>query len=260
MSSQQRRLHFHRYEFKYLISGDTRAAVLCALENRMERDSYSTEDGSYFVRSLYFDTSSFRCHRDKEDGLHSRYKFRIRSYSAELCEPVFLELKGKYDNLVYKHRQLLRADGLADAMEGGIGALCSHVMEGEKYNGVGRHFVADCFRSRLAPSLVVDYSRTAFENSANPDFRATLDTAVTARKSGRNGVPCGHCQDLAPSFSVLEIKFRYHLPAWFHRMVQGYQLCRVPFSKFHLAGERLWMCNTRSLLDRMVERGRCWPL
>lgn len=260
MDSSMRKLHFHRYEFKYLVSGQTETSVLGAIENRMERDSHSAADGSYSVRSLYFDTSNFAYHQQKTDGLHSRYKFRIRSYNPGSADPVFLELKGKQDCLVYKHRHIMPAEGLREALAGGTSNLCGFVMDSEGCNGVGRHFVADCFRNRLSPSLVVDYRRTAFENAANPDFRATIDRGVTAWKAGRDGLPTGNEEDLSSDFSVLEIKFRYHLPAWFHRLTQGLELTRISFSKFHTAGERLWMLNSRSMLDRMVERGRSWPL
>jgi hypothetical protein len=260
MESHLRKLHFHRYEFKYTISGEVADTVLSTLETRMERDSHSSSEGSYFVRSLYFDTSTFAYHRQKEDGLHSRYKFRIRSYSPDPVDPVFLELKGKQDCLVYKHRHVMPFRGFPEAMAGGMGRLCSFVMESPGCNGVGRHFVADCFRNRLSPSVLVDYCRTAFENRANPDFRATIDRNVTAWKAGRDGSPTGPPEDLSPGFDVLEIKFRYHLPGWFHRLAQGLELTRVSFSKFYNAGDRLWMANTGSRLNRMVERGRSWPL
>lgn len=260
MESHPSKLHFHRYEFKYKVSGETAGAVLANIENRMERDSHSSAQGSYHVRSLYFDTATFAYHRQKEDGLHSRYKFRIRSYSQDPSEPVFLELKGKQDCLVYKHRHMLPFTGFPEAMAGGMGRLCSFVMESRDCNGVGRHFVADCFRNRLSPSVVVDYDRTAFENSANPDFRATIDRGVTAWKAGRDGSPVGPSEDLSPGFDILEIKFRYHLPGWFHRLTQSLELTRVSFSKFYNAGDILWMANTNSRLNRMVERGRAWPL
>jgi hypothetical protein len=260
MESRISKLHFHRYEFKYTVAGEVADTVIATLENRMERDSHSSSEGSYFVRSLYFDTASFAYHRQKEDGLHSRYKFRIRSYSRASQDPVFLELKGKQDCLVYKHRHMMPCEGFPEAMAGGMGKLCSFVMESEGCNGVGRHFVADCFRNRLSPIVVVDYARTAFENSANPDFRATIDRNVTAWKAGRDGFPVGPSEDLSPGFDVLEIKFRYHLPGWFHRLAQGLDLSRVSFSKFYNAGDRLWMANTGSQLNRMVERGRSWPL
>jgi hypothetical protein len=260
MSPHRLRLHFHRYEFKYRVSGETFKTILHALENRMERDEYSSPGGQYYVRSLYFDTSDFRYHQEKEAGLHSRYKFRIRSYSEGFSDPLFLELKGKQDNLVYKHRQPIPVANLEEAMSGGISTLCEAVMNSRGYNGVGSRFVSDCYRCRLSPSLVVDYRRSAFENSANPDFRATIDTGVMAWKARRDGSPSGGMVDISPDFGILEIKFRYHLPSWFHQLIQRCELNRVPFSKFHRAGERLWMLGSPSLLNRRVERGRSWPL
>ncbi len=254
------KLHFHRYEFKYLLSGARRDAVLSALERRMERDAHSAADGSYWVRSMYFDTVDFAYHREKESGLHYRYKFRIRSYGAGTKSPVFLELKGKYDNLVFKHRQNLAAEGLAEALEAGTGAMCDFVTGSGQCSDVGLHFAADCFRRRLSPSLVVDYRRAAFENRANPDFRATMDSDARAWRARRNGAPTGIPREISPFFSILEIKFRYRMPSWFHKLVQNMNLVRISFSKFHRAGEMLWMNDASARLNRMVERGQNWPL
>ncbi|MEN8210060.1 MAG: VTC domain-containing protein, partial [Candidatus Fermentibacteria bacterium] len=98
------RLHFHRYEFKYLIEGTTLSGILRELELRLERDIHSDATGSYFVRSHYFDTDTFDLYREKLAGLQRRYKFRLRSYSSSslYTGPLFLELKGRNDSLVYK--------------------------------------------------------------------------------------------------------------------------------------------------------------
>ena len=35
-----------------------------------------------------------------------------------------------------------------------------------------------------------------------------------------------------PGYTILEVKFRYHLPKWFHRLIQSTELRRVSISKF----------------------------
>ncbi|GIT49437.1 MAG: hypothetical protein Ct9H300mP14_13650 [Gammaproteobacteria bacterium] len=58
-----------------------------------------------FCPQSYFDDPPIRI-SDKIDGLKSRYKFRVRTYtsSPEMNVPVFLEIKGRHNNLVFKHR------------------------------------------------------------------------------------------------------------------------------------------------------------
>ena len=256
MSEEIPRLHFHRFEFKYIVSGELLARIERELALRMERDRHSGEDGSYFIRSIYFDTDSFAWHAEKKAGLFKRYKYRLRTYrdGQHYSDPIFLELKGRSDVLVYKHRQVLDSRNLEALLSAGMGTLCTAIAESDSENRVGQRFVFDVFRMRLSPSVVVDYNRTAFENHANPDFRATLDRLVFAYRAGSNGLPEGHPFQITPDFTVLEIKFRYHLPAWFHRLIQECELWRRSFSKFERATDAAYMNNSAARLNRLLER------
>ncbi len=256
-SGQPPRLHFHRYEFKYLLRPFEEEKVLRELDRRMERDVHSSAAGYYFVRSHYFDSSGLCCYREKVNGHRRRHKFRLRMYSDSdrFIDPLFMELKGKDDMLVYKHRMPLKARGVAPALSRGKSAIADLVTASPEANGVADSFVFDLFRRGLAPSVVVDYRRTAFQHRADPDFRATLDTRVVARRCDRSGLPAGRPQNLSSPYSVLEIKFRYRLPAWFHRLIQDMELRRQSFSKFSVATRRVYMDDPAGMLDRLMERG-----
>jgi len=255
------RLHFHRYEFKYLLRPFEEAKILAELDLRMDRDEYSSSEGDYFVRSHYFDSTSLCCYREKVNGHKRRHKFRLRMYEKAdgFRDPVFMELKGKDDMLVYKHRMPLQAEELAPALGRGRGAVATMVTECPGANGVAHSFVFDLFRRGLSPSVVVDYRRTAFEHRADPDFRATVDSRVLARRCDRNGLPVGRPQDLVSPFSVLEIKFRYRMPAWFLRLIQEMELGRQSFSKFSLGTRRVLIDDPAGSLDRFIERGVSCP-
>lgn len=251
------RLHFHRYEFKYLLRPSEEERVRTELDRRMERDEHSSSSGYYFVRSHYFDSAGLVCYREKVNGHRRRHKFRLRMYSQSdvFRDPLFMELKGKDDMLVYKHRMPLGAEGVASAIAGGRSTMADLVTGSPGANGVADSFVFDLFRRGLFPSVVVDYRRTAFQHRADPDFRATLDTRVIARRCDRAGLPAGRPRDLASPFSVLEIKFRYRLPAWFHRLIQDMELRRQSFSKFSVATRRVYVDDQAGMLDRLMERG-----
>jgi hypothetical protein len=256
MSAEIPKLHFHRFEFKYLVSGEILERIEHELSLRMERDRHSGTDGSYAIRSIYFDSEAFHWLSEKKAGLYERYKFRLRSYTLEkrYSTPVFLELKGKSDVLVYKHRQFLDPHSLKDSLSAGMVTFCEDIIGSECCSRVGQRFVHDIFRMRLSPSVVVDYRRAAFENSANPDFRVTIDRDVFATRAGDDGLPRGVPYDLTPGFVVLEIKFRYHLPAWFHRMIGEYELWRKSFSKFERATDAVYMMDRTARLNRILER------
>ena len=38
-------------------------------------------------------------------------------------------------------------------------------------------------------------------------------------------------RELMPGYTVVEVKFRYHVPSWFHRIIQSFELRRVSISK-----------------------------
>ena len=61
---------------------------------------------------LYFDNKNYDCYHEKIDGLLNRRKFRIRTYSSnkKIKSKIFLEIKGRYNNLVYKDRTPLNDD------------------------------------------------------------------------------------------------------------------------------------------------------
>ena len=108
MPSPALTLEFSRFEFKYILHQKLRAAVEAELGYFMDLDPFvkEAEHQKYFVRSLYFDDPHNSAFYDKIDGLKSRSKFRIRTYTRtpDGITPQFLEEKGRHDNKVFKHR------------------------------------------------------------------------------------------------------------------------------------------------------------
>jgi len=107
-------LHFARFEFKYVLRAQKRREVESDLLYFLEYDPFveNRDNHRYFVRSLYFDDPNFTAFHDKIDGLHSRSKFRLRTYTFDSKEtaPIFLEIKGRHNNLVFKHRTPVQRD------------------------------------------------------------------------------------------------------------------------------------------------------
>ena len=68
-------------EFRHEWKHEIRPSDLLALRSRLgavlERDRHAV-NGSYEIRSLYFDNLSDKALREKIDGVNGREKFRIR--------------------------------------------------------------------------------------------------------------------------------------------------------------------------------------
>ena len=91
------KLHFARFEFKYVLPQGLRSDLERELRYFLEFDPYvaARPEHRYFVRSLYFDDPFYSSYYDKVDGLFSRYKFRVRTYTENPFDdtPLFLEIK-----------------------------------------------------------------------------------------------------------------------------------------------------------------------
>ena len=81
-----------RHEYKHLISSSEDRLLSARLGRLFPRDSHAGPDGTYRVRSLYFDTPGNRALRQKLSGADSREKFRLRYYGDS---PAFLRLEKK---------------------------------------------------------------------------------------------------------------------------------------------------------------------
>ncbi len=92
---------FKRYEIKYLLDSRRYSAVRRAMEGRTVGDEY----GRSTVCNVYYDTPDHRIIRRSLEKPPYKEKMRLRSYGTPRGDSkVFLELKKKYDAVVYKRR------------------------------------------------------------------------------------------------------------------------------------------------------------
>ena len=102
---------FKRYEIKYIITAEQKARILKAMEPYMEPDRF----GRSTVRNIYYDTDDFVLARHSIAKPDFKEKLRVRCYAdADADSTVFVELKRKFDGVVYKRRVGLRE---SDAMK-----------------------------------------------------------------------------------------------------------------------------------------------
>ena len=236
-------LHFARFEFKYVLSAFKRQSIEADLLHFLDYDPFVARrpDHRYFVRSLYFDDSSYTAFHDKIDGLYSRYKFRVRTYSQsqESESPIFLEIKGRHNNLVYKHRTPVKKSGTDWRMLKGD-HLSNQLLNSTAKNDVRNRFEYDLCRKALKPVALIDYERRPYVSKYDPNFRITFDEELRASRAdslfpGSKSPP----RKVIPGYTVIEVKFSHHLPSWFHRVIQTHELQRVSISKIVSGMEKL---------------------
>jgi len=228
------RLHFLRFEFKYVLRGDLRREVERELGYFMQLDPFvgASAERKYFVRSLYFDDRTYSHYFEKVDGELHRAKFRLRTYARTPDEDAatFLELKGRHDTMVFKHRAELVRGG--NDFGAGAAATTAMVLERTQASPVLERFRFSLARRRLLPLMLVDYQRRPYVSKYDPAFRLTFDDDIRATRTGSLFPSAGeNPRRVLGGYTIMEVKFRHHVPAWFHRILQSYDLRRQSVSK-----------------------------
>ena len=213
---------FARKEVKYRLSGEQGARMLDRIAPFVMPDVYS----DYTICNLYCDTSDFYfAYHSLEKPIYKE-KLRLRSYGAAgPDETVFLELKKKYDGVVYKRRIMLLQNEALCYFQNGAPPSCSGQIWQE----------LDYFQKRFqtAPRVFLAYDRKAFVAKDDPNLRITFDRNIRSRRdrldfaSGLDGTPL-----FSDETRILEIKSLHGLPRWLLEALAKEQLVPTSFSKY----------------------------
>lgn len=220
MSSQ---MVFQRYEIKYLLTRKQKEIILAAMEPYMERDAY----GRSTIRNVYYDTDNYRLVRRSLEQPVYKEKLRVRSYGAvEPGDRVFVELKKKYEGVVYKRRIHIPEKAAVDYLAGRRTAPDrSQITEEIDY----------CLRfyRTLEPKVFLSYEREAYYTREPGDFRVTFDENILWRETelslekGVYGAPI-----LKQGQTLMEIKTPGNIPLWMVKVLSGEGIRKTSFSKY----------------------------
>jgi hypothetical protein len=221
----------YRQEIKQLLSPTQTLLLQQRISAILQPDAHSGADGSYYIRSIYFDTLSDRAYTEKEAGISEREKIRIRFYDFQ-DKVIKLERKEKRENLIYKDSLSISREAAEAALNGDYTPLLSC-----------RSPLADYVYSLAAseglhPTVVVDYVRKAYLYPVG-NVRITFDTALQA---GRTDIPlwqAGNVFDVLEGNTILEIKFNHYLPEHIRQVLSSVPGERMALSKYTLCRQNL---------------------
>lgn len=188
---------FQRYEIKYLLTQAQKEEILRAMAPYMKLDKY----GRTTIRNIYFDTDSYRLIRRSLEKPAYKEKLRVRSYQTASGEdPVFVELKKKYQSVVYKRRLVLPERQVMASFRQGKPLPVS--------SQIGREIAY--FRSYyegLRPAVFLSYDREAFYALDGGAFRVTFDWNILYRTQELSlGSPVYGTPLLEKGQTLMEIK------------------------------------------------------
>ncbi len=227
---------FKRYELKYLLTKQQKEQILHAMAPYMKLDDY----GRAVIRNLYFDTDTYRLIRRSLERPVYKEKLRVRSYQRVGPEdPVFVELKKKYQSVVYKRRLVLpEAQVMASFRDGTPLPVRSQIADEIEYSRA--------YYKTLRPVVFLSYEREAYCTLDGGDFRVTFDENILYRegdlslKSEVYGNPLlGKCQTL------MEIKTSGGIPLWMSHALAQQQLFKTSFSKYGSAYQLMKQIGTQ---------------
>lgn len=162
---------FKRREIKYLLDDD----VYNSLKERLQARLVEDEHGRSTICNIYYDTPDFRIIRKSLEKPVYKEKLRLRSYGTAGAEDkVFVELKKKYNGIVYKRRETLTLAQSDEYLAGHTKAPCDIQIFRE----------IDWFRDyygNLKPAMYISYEREAYYSLENPDLRITFDRNIMYR-------------------------------------------------------------------------------
>ena len=216
----------YRHELKFKISNAAAEVLKQKLSLIMGFDSNAYyEDGSYLIKSLYFDDRDSKSYYEKMDGVLYRKKYRIRIYNND-DSFIRLEKKMKHDNMTAKEQMLISKDIYSKILEGKYNEI-------DNTKGLLQEFVANAKNKGLIPSIVVAYHRTAYTYPIS-DVRITFDSNI---QSGLYTYDLFETDNTMYNVDevgkqVLEVKFNEVLPLHIAAILNDIPSCREAVSKF----------------------------
>lgn len=217
---------FKRYELKYMLTPEQKAAVMNAMAPYMALDKY----GRTVIRNIYYDTDNYRLIRTSLEKPVYKEKLRLRSYRQLMDdEPAFVELKKKFDNVVYKRRLSMPQSAAMDWLGGNYAKKpdCQIASEIEYFTR---------FYQTLHPVVFLSYEREALYCKDGGDFRVTFDESILCRSDRLSLTEdVGGMPILEPGKVLMEIKTAGGIPLWMTHVLTENKIFKTSFSKYGTA-------------------------
>lgn len=217
-----------RHEFKHEITQMDCYLLRNKLKHFMDIDPHAGNNGTYLIRSVYFDNFDNKVLNQKKEGFFERDKFRVRLYDYN-TDFLNLEKKSKRNNLTYKQKCRITAQEYERIRFGDISW-----MEND-----GSLLLQDLFHQmclfQLKPVTVVDYEREVFIYK-HGNVRITFDSAI--KTSFRNNDVLNQnipMIETNPDVVILEVKYDEFLPTVIKQLLQIGDRRKGAYSKYQIS-------------------------
>ncbi len=253
---------FKRYEKKYLLNPQQFAIIKSAIDEHFTPDNY----GETKICNIYFDTPEYLLTVRSNDKPVFKEKLRLRTYGVPNDDTTaFIELKRKYNSIVYKRRiSMPYVEALSYLTKGkrkikhkadeNNALLCLTSSSGKRYElslnnlAQAKHrsekkFLKDAQITKeidyfmklytgIAPAFYISYDRSAFFYKESSDIRITFDRNITWRKDDLDLRLGSYGDQLLPEgYTIMEIKVPATIPLWLAELMTKHDIKPTSFSK-----------------------------
>ena len=214
---------FRRYEKKFMINEDLFDKLTPRLEGYMVPDRYAYST----IVNIYYDTPDFLLARLSNEKPLYKEKLRMRAYGVPgPDDPVFVEIKKKYEDVVYKRRiSMTRDEGeayLSGAAPPPEPSQISREIDFclQRYRGIG-------------PAMFISYDRYSLADPEGGPVRITFDRNITWRREDLHlGSGIYGRKLLQPGQVLMEVKVPEAYPLWLVKIFYDLGIWGVSFSKY----------------------------
>ena len=225
-----------REEKKFLISIDEFIKKSYELEQMLIQDSHNGIHG-YRIRSLYFDTPLDDDFYEKQAGMETRRKIRLRCYDP-IHNYAMLEMKQKQGSQQLKRSLCVSRSDAVKLIRCDYSPLLSY--DDPFATEIYGLMQCRCYR----PKTIVEYNRKAFIAKENK-IRITFDNHIIATESSFDlfSEKLNMSPVLDPYDVIMEVKFNGFLLSYIKEMINSINKSELSISKYCLARQNAYQTH-----------------
>lgn len=233
---------FERVEKKYRLNQKQYDLFMDAAGGRIHIDEY----GLHTIRNIYYDTAHYDLIRRSIDKPKYKEKLRLRGYGEIQDDSmVFLEIKKKYQGVVYKRRVQLPMAQARLYLESGIFT--------ERKSQILKEIDYFIRFYQPKPKVYLAYDRKAFVGNEDENLRITIDRNIRSRSHRLELSYDGECELLNPGEYLMEIKVSAAYPMWLADILGELLIYPISFSKYGTVYGHLAKFKRVELIENEVE-------
>lgn len=227
---------FARIETKYHVPKSSYEMLLSELEGYIKPDMY----GDTRIYNIYYDTPDYRLIRRSIENPIYKEKLRLRTYKVPDADTsAFVEIKKKYEGVVYKRRISLPYGEAKRHLDLGIPFQNTEqeiLDETVSFTDVQIENEINSMVSlykKLRPGMIISYDRLAFQGIEDPGFRITFDKNIRWRDHDLELKSGGYGSLILPEEDrLMEIKIAGAMPIEIARILSRLNIYKTSFSKY----------------------------